>query len=449
MLWIWIMIGFVILQTFVIIALGVNIVKRKRALTQEQNLLHALMDTTPDHIYFKDTACRFIRINKATANKHGLTDPAAAIGKTDFDFFTDEHAKPAYADEQEILRSGQSLVGIEEKETWLDGRETWASTTKVPIRDQAGRIVGIVGISRDITAHKHAEEEIRRLNAELEHRVEARTKELQETNAALHESLEALKRTQEQLIQTEKMAALGRLVAGVTHEMSTPIGLGVTAASHLEQETHDLESLYQESKMTRSDLEKYVQTTLESTSIILHNLQRAAQHIHSFKLIAVDQTSGEKRRFKLKEYLEEVLLSLHPKLKRTRHVVKVNCPEDLELESYPGVFSQIITNLVVNSLIHGFEHKPQGEIVLDCHRINGTIRMRYSDNGRGMSKGELSRIFEPFYTTKRDQGGSGLGLHIIYNLVIQTLHGQIECESTPGSGATFTIQIPIANTLNT
>ena len=442
-LWIWIMIGFVVLQTLVIIALGVNIVKRKRAFTQEQNLLHALMDTSPDHIYFKDTACRFIRINKATANKHGLHHPAEAIGKTDFDFFTDEHAKQAYADEQEILRSGQSLVGVEEKETWLDGRETWVSTTKVPIRDQAGRIVGIVGISRDITAHKHAEEEIRRLNEELEHRVEARTKELQEANTALHESLEALKRTQEQLIQTEKMAALGRLVAGVTHEMSTPIGLGVTTASHLEQKTQDLESLYQESKMTRSDLEKYVQTARESTSIILNNLRRAAQHIHSFKLVAVDQTSGEKRRFKLKEYLEEVLLSLHPKLKRTRHVVKVNCPEGLELDSYPGVFSQIITNLVVNSLIHGFEHKPQGEIVLDCNRINGAIRIRYSDNGRGMSKEELSRIFEPFYTTKREQGGSGLGLHIIYNLITQTLHGQIECESTPGSGTTFTIQIPI------
>ncbi len=446
---IWAAFAFVLFQTLAIIALVINITRRRMAeesLTQEQTLLRALMDNIPDHIYFKDAESRFIRINKAKAYSHGLTDPAEAVGKTDFDFFAEKHARQAYLDEQKIIRSGQPLVGIEEKLTWPDSRETWVSTTKVPLRDGEGRIVGVVGISRDINEHKRAEEEIRKLNEELEHRVEARTIELKETNIALQDSLETLRRAQDQLVQTEKMAALGRLVAGVAHEISTPVGIGVTAASYLEQKSQEIEQLHQEGGMTGSNLEDYLKTATEASKMILGNLRRADEHIKSFKQVAVDQASGEKRRFKLKEYIDEVLLSLHPKFKHTQHTITVSCPDDLELNSYPGVFSQIITNLVVNSLIHGFENKMQGEILLDFTNVNGTLRIRYQDNGRGMDKEEQSRIFEPFYTTKRDQGGSGLGLHIVYNLVTQRLNGDIECESTLGKGTTFIIQLPVETT---
>jgi signal transduction histidine kinase len=177
--------------------------------------------------------------------------------------------------------------------------------------------------------------------------------------------------------------------------------------------------------------------------MILGNLRRAADHIRSFKQVAVDQTSEDKRRFKLKDYLDEVLLSLHPTLKKTTHTIMVNCPDDLEIESYPGAFSQIITNFILNSLSHGFEHKEHGHILLDITCQNDTLQLRYSDNGKGIPQEECSRVFEPFYTTKRGQGGSGLGLHIVYNLVTQRLNGYIECESMSGIGTAFILQIPL------
>jgi len=300
-----------------------------------------------------------------------------------------------------------------------------------------------VTIFDDITERKWAEESLRKLNEELEQRVEARTIELQRTNKFLQKSLETLERAQKQLVESEKMAALGGLVAGVAHEINTPLGVGVTAASHLAEQSREIGRIYHTDKMKRSDLEKYLKTAYESTAMILENLRRAAENIRSFKQVAVDQTHDRKRVFKLKQCIDNVLLSLHPKLQKTHHTIMVHCPEDLKIDSYPGAFSHIATNFVMNSLIHGFENEVEGHIEIQISEKNGTLRMRYSDDGKGMSAEECLRIFEPFYTTRRGQGGSGLGLHIVYNLVTQRLNGHIECESTPGSGTTFTIEIPI------
>jgi signal transduction histidine kinase len=239
------------------------------------------------------------------------------------------------------------------------------------------------------------------------------------------------------------MAALGGLVAGISHEINNPIGVGVTAASYLQQQSQDIERLYHEERMTRSELEQYLKTAITSSDMILGNLHRAAELIQSFKQVAVDRTSGDRRLFNLKDYIDGTLLSLHPQLKKTGHTVITRCPGDLNLESFPGAFSQIISNLILNSLIHGFEEKAQGEIRVDVTVEENMLVMRYSDNGRGMPPQEVSRIFEPFYTTKRGQGGSGLGLHIVYNLITQQLNGIIECESLPEAGTTFIIQIPI------
>ena len=339
----------------------------------------------------------------------------------------------------EIARYGNTI--FEALDIHRDG-------TRIPVEISVSKITGLkdelfISIVRDITERKWAEEALRKMNEELEQRVETRTTELQNANQALKTSLETLQSTQNQLVQSEKMAALGALVAGVAHEINTPVGVGVTAASHLEQETCTIKKLYHEDQMKRSDLEKYLKTAGESAGMILGNLQRAAELIQSFREVAVDQTSGGKRTFKLRAYIDEILLSLHPKLRKTRHIVSVHCPEDLELNSYPGAFSQIITNFVINSLIHGFEHKVQGKIVLEITREDNILQIRYRDNGKGMSEARRSRIFEPFYTTKRNQGGTGLGLHIVYNLVTQRLNGHIECESIAGEGTNFAIQMPI------
>ncbi|MCP4400352.1 MAG: hybrid sensor histidine kinase/response regulator [bacterium] len=287
-----------------------------------------------------------------------------------------------------------------------------------------------------------SEEKYRSLSEELEQRVNDRTAELQEANRMLDESLNMLQKTQAHCVQSEKMAALGRLMAGFSHEISTPIGIGVTAASYLEQETHAIEQQYHDTTMTKSALQHYLDSAKESAGMLLKNLRRAADQLRSFKQVAVDQGSDRKRTFRLKAYLDDVLFSLRPTLKKTRHRVTVNCPDDLELDSYPGIFSQVVTNFVINSLIHGFEHQEQGDIAIQAAREDDLIRFRYSDNGKGMTEEECSQIFEPFYSTKHGQGGSGLGLYIVYHLVTQRLHGNIACESTAGVGTTFIIQIP-------
>ncbi len=326
------------------------------------------------------------------------------------------------------MQKGTGVAGVSFGALWLLGL--------------GGLAVSHRRLQRDATERVRAEEAVRRLNEELEQRVVQRTEELQEANRNLHSSLDELQRTKDHLVQSEKLAALGELVAGVAHEINTPVGIGVTAASHLELKTREIEGLHQSGKLKRSDLEGYLNTASESSGALLSNLTRAAELIRSFKQVAVDQSTQERRRFNLKQYIDGVLLSLRPKLKKTHHGVVVECPDELELDSYPGAFSQIITNLVMNSLIHGFEHKEQGAIRIKAYWEDGALVLRYSDDGCGMGEALRSRMFEPFYTTKRGQGASGLGLHIVYNLVNQSLGGSITCESAPGQGTTFVIRIP-------
>ena len=297
-------------------------------------------------------------------------------------------------------------------------------------------------LQREIAQRTEAENRLQSLNAELELRVKERTLELQQSNKALEESLENLRMAQEHLVQSEKMAALGGLVAGVSHEISTPLGIGVTASSNLEEQSRELKRAFEAGTMTKSDFIRYLDLTIESSEIILRNLQRASEQIKGFKQIAVDQASEEKRRFLFKEYLEEILLSLHPKLKKTRHHVEIHCPDELVLESYPGAFSQIVTNFVMNSLIHAFDENDKGIMTLDISTTETHLQIMYSDDGKGISPEDQKRIFEPFFTTKRDQGGSGLGLNIIHNLVTHRLKGTIACSSVVGEGTAFTIQIP-------
>jgi len=277
--------------------------------------------------------------------------------------------------------------------------------------------------------------ELRELNENLEHKVEERTAELQE-------SLDRLKQTQNQLVESEKMAALGGLVAGVAHEINTPVGIGVTAASHLEERTKKFSEIYKSGKLARSDFESFISVAQESSKMILSNMNRAADLIQSFKQVAVDQSSEEMRTFKVKEYVEEILMSLHPKFKSTNHEIILNCPEEFSLTSYPGALSQIITNFLMNSLKHGFEGVDSGKVTIDITKTDNTVHLLYQDTGKGIPKKNLNKIFDPFFTTKRGQGGSGLGMHIVYNLITQTLGGEIKCSSIEGEGTKFELTIP-------
>lgn len=296
----------------------------------------------------------------------------------------------------------------------------------------------------DITERKSAEEQIKKLNEELEQRVLKRTKQLEQANRALTESLEQLKSAQHQLVESEKLAALGNLVAGVAHEVNNPIGVSVTAASHLSQKTEEFFNLFKGGNLKRSDLEKYMEVAAESSNTVLSNLMRASDLMKSFKQVSVDQSSEERRLFNCKEYMNQILLSLSPKLKHTSHSIEVTCPDFIEMETYPGLFSQVITNFVINSLIHGFEGIDGGIIRIEVSVEDDIFTFKYSDNGVGMDENVRKKVFYPFFTTKRRQGGSGLGMYIVYNIVTEKLQGRIECVSQPGNGTQFIINIPMS-----
>jgi len=306
-----------------------------------------------------------------------------------------------------------------------------------------GTVIGTVVVFVDISERKRTERELLALTDSLEQRVKERTARLDAANAELRETLGQLEEMQVQLVESEKMAALGDLVAGIAHEINTPVGIGVTAASHLEKETSAFEEIYRTGNLRKKELERYLSHCRESTALILKNLNRAAELIRSFKQVATDQSGEARRKFKVREYIEEVLLSLRPILKKTRLETVIDCDPELAIVSYPGAFSQIITNFVTNSVIHGFEEGAQGRLAFTVKRREDRLIFVYADNGRGMAKEHLAHIFEPFYTTNREKGGSGLGLHVVYNLVTQKLNGTIKCTSAPGQGVTFEITVPL------
>jgi DNA-binding LacI/PurR family transcriptional regulator/signal transduction histidine kinase len=269
------------------------------------------------------------------------------------------------------------------------------------------------------------------------------TTELKNTLATLRQTLDTLQQTQEQLIQSEKMVSIGGLVAGIAHEINTPIGISVTAASFMQERSLELMESFKAGKLKRMDLEKYLELNAETNRIMLLNLNKASHLIHSFKQVSVDQSLEERRRFNLKEYINEVLLSLNPKLKKTRVCIHLDCPEDLDVYSYPGGIYQIITNMVVNSIMHAFDKDEEGNIFICASIDHGMITFIFSDDGKGIPKNNLNKIFDPFFTTRRGAGGTGLGLNIIYNLVTQKYGGSITCESEVGKGTTFLIKFPL------
>lgn len=290
---------------------------------------------------------------------------------------------------------------------------------------------------------KATEKEIRHLNESLEKKVQQRTSELESSNVELSQALEALQSTQSQFVEQEKMAALGGLVAGVAHEINTPIGVAMTSASHLDEEAKSFAKQYSKGGLTRRQLEEHVNITKECATILMTNLRRAAELIKSFKAVAVDQSTENCRDFELAQVLDEIITSLRPKLKPQRHQVTIECPTALVMRSYPGALFQVITNLVMNSIIHGFETKTAGEIHISVVQQQNQACLTYCDNGKGMAPNVLDRLFDPFFTTKRHQGGSGLGTHIVYNLVTQALGGTIDCRSEPEGGTTFVLSLPL------
>src|SRR5450830_1975995 len=266
---------------------------------------------------------------------------------------------------------------------------------------------------------------------------------LEEKNAAQNSELTRLKEAHSELVRQEKLASLGRLVAGVAHEINTPLGICVTATSHLVQELKLTREDLDGGQLDEDGLRQFFDIIDQTLRIMTTNTQRAAALVRSFKQVAVDQSSDNIRSFRLKNYLDEVLLSLQPKLKGKPVKVAVQCEPDINMESFPGAVSQIVTNMVVNSLVHGFVEGEPGKIRISVRTAGEMLELDYSDDGMGMDNATLGQLFDPFFTTKRGSGGSGLGAHILYNLVTGPLGGTVKVVSAPGMGLHYKIRFPL------
>ncbi len=266
--------------------------------------------------------------------------------------------------------------------------------------------------------------------------------DLELKSGQLAKTLQELNAAQDELIQSEKMSALGLLVAGVAHEINTPIGVCVTAGSHMQSATDSLISAMKNNELTGSTAEKSVLHIQETADIILRNLSRAADLIQNFKQVAVDCSVESNRAFNVAEYLNSVISSVHSLFKNRAITVSINGPMDIFIDGDPGAFAQIITNFITNSLVHGFGPDGSGNIQIDFEAKDDCLYLCYQDDGVGINATDLKKIYEPFFTTKRGQGGSGLGLNIVFNLVVSKLKGSIDCESEVGKGCCFTVILP-------
>ncbi len=282
-----------------------------------------------------------------------------------------------------------------------------------------------------------------RLSDRLQNQLAQVNQELIRRRAEAEQALEQLKETQETLIQAEKLAGLGALVGGVAHEINTPVGIALSCASHLADSTKTIRALFEADDIGVDDFQRYMDTATDTSLLIQANCERAAELIGSFKQVAVDRTSAERRRFELAGYIRETLASLGPRLRQAGHNIAIHCPNGLDVDSYPGALSQVLINFAMNSITHGYPDNRAGQLTIDVDQPKaGQIRLVYADDGQGIPEQNLGRIFDPFFTTRRGMGGTGLGLNIVYNLVTGQLGGQLAVDSTPGHGTRFTVTFP-------
>lgn len=296
----------------------------------------------------------------------------------------------------------------------------------------------------DVTRQYQVEKEIREMSAGLEIRVRQRTKNLEDANAELASAVESLHRAQEKLIRSEKMAALGSLVAGIAHELNTPLGNSVTVASTLQDQTTEFSQTLINGQLKRSVLNQYIEVATHGTELLMRNLSIARDLIASFKQVAVDQSSSQRRAFDLETVLNEIIATLSPMYKKGPYILKTNFAGKIEMDSYPEPLGQILTNFVTNALIHAFDGRDHGEMSVNSRLSDEKhVEIVFADNGVGIADADQKRVFDPFFTTKLGQGGSGLGMHIVYNLVTDVLGGEIRLQSTPGVGTSFTLLLPL------
>lgn len=329
------------------------------------------------------------------------------------------------------LRHKGEMIGVMCCESRKESRR-WTSDEVAFV----GMLADIYGRAVSAAERERFEALLIRQNEQLESMVDERTQ-------SLSKALENFKQAQERLIETEKMAALGKLVAGVAHEVNTPLGISVTAVTHCEHRLKKLDQNFSDGSISRKQLQTFISNTFEAYQLLGSNLERAATLIQNFKKTAVDQSSFELVNCELNNYLHALVLSLKPMVKKKHVSIDISCDENIVLRTYQGALAQIITNLISNTNDHAFaEADEKHRIHILAEKKENGVRFCFRDNGKGMTSDTMKNIFEPFFTTSRQNGGSGLGLSIVYNLVTRKLKGEISVQSTPGQGTEFSFFLP-------
>ncbi|MCG8336566.1 MAG: HAMP domain-containing histidine kinase [Proteobacteria bacterium] len=347
------------------------------------------------------------------------------------------------------------FIAIEEELLRVDPRYPERVRLGIPKghkRDEFARMVIatnrlLVTIQQNVKERVSRISDSERMRGELAERkrreteLEAVKSQLERANKELTDAMVDLKMTQSRLIQSERMAALGEVTASLAHEINTPLGLGVSGASHLTDELNKFKKLYKAKEIPKSEFEDFLNVGIDISELIISNLRKSYHLVKSFKQVAVDQVSETKRLFKVKEYTEQVLMSMGNIISKSGHVITIDCEDSLEINGYAGAYSQLITNLILNSIMHGFDKGVSGNINLKFTKQSEMILFIFSDDGRGIPEDIQSKIYEPFYTTKPNEGGTGLGMHIIYKVVTEQFNGSIDCVSETSKGTTFYIEL--------
>lgn len=408
----------------------------------EDRLLATLENTPNVAIQWFDAEGRIVLWNHASETLYGIGRDQAMGQTLDQLLFNAEQQRLFMAMLKETA-TGTGIGPYLDEVRLPDKRQLFILGTLFALPSSEGQQI-FVGMGIDVTDQKKAEIAYLELNASLEQRVGERTEALSQSNTELNQAMFSLQRAQKELVQSEKLAALGSLVAGIAHELNTPVGNSLMAASTLEDHSRSIAAAITSGALKRSMLEQFIDDNKTATDILVRNLRKASELITSFKQVAVDQASAQRRHFQLSEVVKEILITLGPTLKRTPFIIDSNIDDSISLDSYPGALGQVLVNLINNALIHGLQGLAYGKIGLYAFPYEpGWIELVLSDNGHGIAEESLPRIFDPFFTSRLGQGGSGLGLNIVHNLVTGVLGGKLEVTSQPGSGARFAIRLPI------
>ena len=414
-----------------------------QSLRESEDRLLATLENTPNvAVQWFDPEGRVLLWNHASETLYGIARQDA-LGKTLDQLFLNPQQTRLFLATLREAAKGVALGPYLSDVRNAAGQQLYVQGTTFSIPAPGGG-QHFVCMNVDITEQKKAELAYRDLNETLEQRVVLRTDALTQSNQELNQTLATLQQAQNELVRSEKLAALGSLVAGIAHELNTPIGNSVMAASTLEDHSNAMRKAVTEGNLRRSVLEQFIGDTQTATDILMRNLRRASELISSFKQVAADQASAQRRQFNLAEAVNEILITLGPTLRKTPYQIDSDIDPSIVLDSYPGALGQVLVNLINNALLHAFDGASQGLISVQAFATEpGWIDLTITDNGRGISEENLPRIFDPFFTTKLGQGGSGLGLNIVHNLASGVLGGSIAVASQLDWGTRFSLSLPL------